>query len=98
MFKNYLVVAFRSLQRNRAYSLINILGLTLGITACLLIGVYIWQETHFDRFHKNADRIVRVTMEYGNAGVVNATAMTGTKVGPEFKRRFPSVESFSRTI
>ena len=98
MFKNYLVVALRSLKRNKAYSLINILGLTLGITACLLIGVYIWQETHFDRFHKNADRIMRVTMEYGNNGTINKVAVTGTKVGPEFARQFPAIESFTRTI
>jgi putative ABC transport system permease protein len=88
----------RILLRNKLYSTINILGLTLGITACLLIGLYIWQETHYDAFHEKKDRIMRVTMEYGDAGNVNKVAVTGTKVGPEFARKFANVESFSRTI
>lgn len=88
----------RILLRNKLYSTINILGLTLGITACMLIGLYIWQETHYDGFNLNKDRIMRVTMEYGNAGNVNKAAVTGTKVGPEFARKFPAIESFTRTI
>jgi putative ABC transport system permease protein len=98
MISNYILVALRSLKKNKLYSIINILGLTLGITACLLIGLYIWQETHYDAFHINKDRTMRVTMEYGNAGNVNKTAYTGTKVGPEFARNFPEIESFTRTI
>ena len=98
MLKNYLRVALRSLARNKAYAFVNIIGLTLGITACLLIGMYIWQETHFDKFHDKASRIVRVTMEYGDGSEKLEAAVTGTKVGPEFARRFPAVESFTRTI
>ena len=98
MISNYILVALRSLKKNKLYSIINILGLTLGITACLLIGLYIWQETHYDSFHLNKDRIMRVTMEIGAAGNVDKVAVTGTKVGPEFARKFPAVESFTRTI
>jgi len=98
MITNYILVAIRSLKKNKLYSIINILGLTLGITACLLIGLYIWQETHYDSFHLNKDRIMRVTMEIGAAGNVDKVAVTGTKVGPEFARKFPAVESFTRTI
>jgi putative ABC transport system permease protein len=93
MFKNYLLVVLRSLRRNKTYAFINIIGLTLGITACLLIGLYIWQETHYDKFHDNAERIVRVTMEYGEGSEKQEAAVTGTKVGPEFARKFPAVES-----
>jgi putative ABC transport system permease protein len=98
MISNYIIVAVRSLKRNKLYSTINILGLTLGITACLLIGLYIWQETHYDTFHEKSNRIMRVTMEYSDAGNVNRAAVTGTKVGPEFARKFAAVESFTRTI
>lgn len=98
MLKNYLLVALRSLRRNKTYAAINILGLTLGITACLLIGLYIWQETHYDKFHDNAERIVRVTMEYGQGSEKQEAAVTGTKVGPEFARKFPAVEAFTRTM
>ena len=98
MFRNYLKTAFRNLGKNKLYSGINIIGLTAGLAACLLIGVFISHELSYDKFNKNADRIVRVTMEYKNAETVNTTATTGTKVGPQFKRTFPAVEEFARTF
>lgn len=98
MFKNYLKTAFRNLGKNKLYSGINIIGLTAGLAACLLIGVFISHELSYDKFNKNADRIVRVTMEYKNAETINTTATTGTKVGPQFKRTFPSVEEYTRTF
>ncbi len=98
MIKNYLKTAFRNLSKNKLYSGINIIGLTAGLTACLLIGVFITHELSYDKFNVNKDRIVRVTMEYSNAGTVNTTATTGTKVGPQFKRIFPAVEEYARTF
>ena len=98
MFRNYLKTAFRNLGKNKLYSGINIIGLTAGLAACLLIGVFITHELSYDKFNSNAERIVRVTMEYGNAGTVNQTATTGTKVGPQFKRTFPAVEEYARTF
>ncbi|HYJ62203.1 MAG TPA: ABC transporter permease, partial [Parafilimonas sp.] len=98
MFRNYFKTAFRNLRKNRLYSAINIFGLTVGLTACLLIGVYINHELSYDKFNSNANRIVRATMEYSSAGTVNAVATTGTKVGPQFKRTFPAVEEYSRTF
>lgn len=98
MFRNYLKTAFRNLGKNKLYSGINIIGLTAGLAACLLIGVFITHELSYDKFNTNADRIVRVTMEYSKAGTVNQTATTGTKVGPQFKRTFPAVKEFARTF
>src|SRR5580765_6613885 len=98
MFKNYLKTAFRNLRKNKLYSAINIFGLTVGLAACLLIGVYIQHELSYDTFNVNAARIVRVTMEYSGAGTVNTTATTGTKVCPQFKRTFPAVQEYVRTF
>ena len=98
MFRNYLKTAFRNLGKNKLYSAINIIGLTAALTACLLIGVFITHELSYDKFNKNADRIVRVTMEYKSAETVNSVASTGTKVGPQFKRTFPAVEEYVRTF
>ena len=64
MFRNYLKTALRNLRKNKLYSIINIFGLTVGLAACLLIGVYINHELSYDKFNVNADRIVRATMEY----------------------------------
>lgn len=97
MFRNYFTTAFRHLAKNKLYAAINIFGLTAGLTACLLIGVYISQELSYDQFNVKKNRIVRVTMEYAKTGTVNQTATTGTKVGPQFKRIFPAVEEYVRT-
>lgn len=96
MFKNYLKIAFRNLYKNKLYSSVNILGLTIGITSCLLIGIYIAHETSYDRFHINASRIVRTTMDYKFGDAAVPTSLTGTKVGPEFKRTFPEIVTYVR--
>ncbi|MEP6583431.1 MAG: FtsX-like permease family protein [Ginsengibacter sp.] len=98
MFKNYFKTAIRNLRKNKLYAAINIFGLTVGLAACLLIGVYVSHELSYDVFNVNGCRIVRATMEYGKDGTVNTTATTGTKVGPQFKRIFPLVEEYVRTF
>lgn len=98
MFKNYFKTALRSLRKNKLYSVINIFGLSAGLTACLLIGIYISHELSYDKFNDNASRIVRATMEYKQAETVNTVASTGTKVGPQFKRTFPLIEEYARTF
>ena len=63
MFRNYVRIAVRSLNRHRLYSLINILGLAIGLAAFFLIGLFVRHEQSFDRFHEQADRIFRVVQE-----------------------------------
>lgn len=97
MLKTYFKIAWRSLRKNRLYAFVNLSGLAIGITCCILIGLYITHELSFDKFHTNADRIVRVVMEYSfNDGTVSKTALTGTKVGPQLKRTFPNIEAYTR--
>lgn len=98
MFKNYLKIALRNIKKNKLYSSINIIGLTIGMAGCLLIGIYVWNELTYDNFHKNGDRIARVTMDYSYSGATTKTVVTGSKVGPEFKRNFPQVVSYVRTM
>ena len=62
MFKNFLKTALRNLLRNKFYSTINIVGLAIGITACILIMLYVQSELSYDKFHENADRIYRVNL------------------------------------
>ena len=97
MIKNYFKIAFRRLQKNKLYTIVNITGLTVGIASCLLIGLFIINEVSYDRFNKNSDRIVRMTMQYGEGGK-QKVAVTGTKAGPQLKRAFPQVENFVRVI
>ena len=60
MFKNYFKTAFRNLARNKIYSFINIVGLSLGLACAMLIMLYVKDEASFDRFHKNVNNIYRI--------------------------------------
>src|SRR5512144_169628 len=73
MIKNYFKTAFRSLTRNRNYTIINIAGLAVGIAVCLTIFIIIQFQTSFDNFHSNKDRIYRVLTEYHHADAANIT-------------------------
>src|SRR5215212_9543179 len=63
MIKNYFKIAWRNIVRNKAYSIINVLGLTLGICACIVIYLITNYEFSFDKFHPDKERIYRVTGE-----------------------------------
>jgi putative ABC transport system permease protein len=91
-------LAWRNLKKNKLYAFINILGLTVGIASCLLIGIYIKHETSYDNFQVNGDRIVRATMEAQGSNGVEHMAVTGTKAGPQLKRVLPNIEAFVRTL
>jgi putative ABC transport system permease protein len=93
MFKNYLKIAWRSIRKNKVSSVINVTGLTIGLSCCLLIALYIKHELSYDRFQANGDRIARVIMEYKIGSDGKAGTFTSTKVFPEFKRQFPEVVS-----
>ncbi len=71
MFKNHFKTAFRSLKRNRNYTIINIAGLSVGIVVCLMIFIIIQFQTSFDNFHAKKDRIYRVLTEYRAAEAEN---------------------------
>jgi len=98
MLKSLFKTGWRSLQKNRLYSFINLFGLTVGITGSILIGLYITDELSYDKFNTNAGNIVRVTMEDGQGETQNKTAVTGTKVGPQLKRVFSFVDDYARLI
>jgi putative ABC transport system permease protein len=93
MIKSYFIIAWRNLVHNKAFSFINITGLAFGLTCCLLLALYLHHELSYDKFHTNADKIVRVIMNYkiGDAG--NKGNFTSTKVYPEFKRQFAEVKN-----
>ncbi len=96
MFKNYLKIAWRNLWRNKGFSALNIFGLAIGIATCLVILLFVQNELSFDRFNKNAERIVRVyfrgTMR---GGIINeSTVMPPT--AQTLKNDYPEVEEATR--
>lgn len=93
MLKNYLKTAFRSLWRNKRYAFLNIIGLTLGITVCLVIYVIIQYEQGFDMFHTKKDRIYRVlTVMPGESGETNYTQAVPFPVPTVLPGDFPEFE------
>ncbi|MDP4264634.1 MAG: ABC transporter permease [Bacteroidota bacterium] len=96
MLKHYLRIAARNLSKNKKFSAINIFGLAIGLTCCLLIALYIQHELSYDHFQKKGNRIARVIMEYSMGGRAIRGNFTSTKVAPAFKKNFPEVESAVR--
>src|ERR1700712_2647435 len=92
MFRNYFKIALRSLSRHKAFSIINILGLAVGMTACFLIFLYVRFEMSFNNFHSKADRIYRVVSEVRTPTETIHTGLTTTPVAIHLKRDFPEVE------
>jgi putative ABC transport system permease protein len=75
MLKNYLLIAWRNLRKQKFYAFLNIAGLTLGFTCCLLIGLYIMDATSYDSFHEKADRIMLLQQWEGRSGSGNGFAL-----------------------
>jgi putative ABC transport system permease protein len=97
MFKNYFIIAVRNLIRQKAYFLINLLGLTIGLTACLLISFYVIDELSYDKFHEKGDRIYRVGYQYkAPSGEIFKIATTEYKLKEAFETYFNQIESFVR--
>ncbi|MFN7116367.1 MAG: ABC transporter permease [Saprospiraceae bacterium] len=96
MISNYLKVALRNLWKNKAYSFINIFGLALGLTCCLLMLMYVVDELSYDRFHTNADRIYRANGDIKFGGNHFVLAVASDPLGFTLKKDYPQVENAVR--
>lgn len=96
MIKNYLKIAWRNLKKHSTFSVINILGLSIGIAACLIIFLYVHFESTYDQYNANAERIARITstVKAPEADVVLATAPGA--LADALKQGFPEVETAVR--
>ena len=94
MFKNYFKTAFRSLHRNRNYTIINIAGLAVGIAVCMMIFIIIQFQTSFDNFHSKKDRIYRVLTEshHADAGNISYAKNVPFPMPAGLKAEFPQLE------
>ncbi|MGA0559781.1 ABC transporter permease [Larkinella sp. VNQ87] len=99
MLTNYFKIAFRNLVRHRVFSAINIVGLAIGIAACLLILQYVDFELSYDRFHTKADRIYRVKQDRYDKGKLSTQWAGGAQAaGNSFKAAFPEVEDYVKVL
>jgi len=97
MIRNYIKTAFRNLWRNKAFSVINIVGLSVGLASCMLIFLYTMDEVSYDRFNVNAQNIYHLVVDSkGKDGQVHKMSSTGDMPGPSFKRQIPEIQDFIR--
>jgi len=96
MFKNYFKTAWRNLLKNKFYTLINILGLTAGLTVGILILLWVQDETSFDSFHKRSSSIYRLENRVGTGASIQIWQSTAAPIGVMAKKELPEVKDVVR--
>jgi len=98
MLKNLIKTAVRHILKHFGYSILNILGLTLGITSTLFLVIYVADEISYDRYHEKADRIYRVSSKITEPDDQFTWIVAQIPFGPQVVQDYPEVESFVRFI
>ncbi|HEX2606992.1 MAG TPA: ABC transporter permease [Flavisolibacter sp.] len=100
MLRNYFKIAFRNLMKYKFISFINLFGLTVGLTCCLLIVAYILHEISYDRFQPQADRTYRISRSFHNEQGVQSLHLgaIAPPFGPALKNEFPEIQKMTRLL
>ena len=96
MIRNYIKIAWRNLLKNKMQTLINITGLSIGMAACLLILMYVFDELSFDKFWANGDRIYRMSLERRYPGRATGYAIIPPSYAQSVRKELPEVEESTR--
>jgi putative ABC transport system permease protein len=96
MIKNYVLIAWRNLLKNKVISSINIIGLLIGLLASLLIFMYVSYERSYDKCYPDADRIYRLINIRNYSSHIDESAGCVVQLGPALKETFPEVEQYAR--
>jgi putative ABC transport system permease protein len=96
MIKNNFKLAFRNLWKNKAFSFINVMGLSVGMSACFLIALYVHFELSYDAFNKKAHRIYRLATDLKTSSETLHYSISSWAFAPNIKNEFPEVEAFTR--
>ncbi|QJX47032.1 FtsX-like permease family protein [Hymenobacter taeanensis] len=98
MLKNYFLVAYRNLIRHKGFSFLNIAGLALGLTACLLIGLFVHDELQFDKFVPHGEQIYRVYTQHTKSEASEIHSSVSPMFATTLKQEFPEVEQTTRIL
>ncbi|MBD2751566.1 ABC transporter permease [Spirosoma validum] len=98
MLRNYIKIAWRNLWKNKTFSFINILGLALGMACSLLIMIWVQDELHMDRYHKNDSRLYRVMENQHYVGVINTYASTPGILAENIVKDIPEIQMASQAL
>jgi len=96
MLKNYFITAYRSIVKNKFYSILNIFGPAIGITCAILILLYVQEELTFDKHYKNYDRIYRLESDFNISGKATLAALVPIPMAPTLKDEFPEIKETTR--
>jgi putative ABC transport system permease protein len=96
MLKNYIKTAWRNLLKNKSFSVINILGLSIGLACFILIALFVINELSYDRYNKKADRIFRINSDILFGGTSFSIGQSPDPIGAALKNDYPQVEQFTR--
>src|SRR5215218_10129538 len=97
MIKNYFKVAFRNLVRSKGYSAINIGGLAVGMSVAMLIGLWVWDEISFDKYHKNYNQIAQAWQFVSFGPEKSSYNSVPVPLATELRTKYPEVKSASVT-
>ncbi|MER2999357.1 ABC transporter permease [Pontibacter populi] len=98
MYRNYFITAYRNLFRHKGFTFINIAGLALGLTACLLIGLFVYDEMQYDKFLPEGDKIYRVYNDMSAKEAGSAISSVPPMFGTTLQESFPEVEKVVRIL
>src|SRR5258708_4844095 len=98
MLTNFFKIAFRNITRHKGFSFINITGLTLGLTACILIGLFVWDEYRYDKFVPGGEQVFRIFSEHSSARGTENVSVTPPMFAPVLQQHFPEVEKTARVL
>ncbi|WP_282040803.1 ABC transporter permease [Winogradskyella flava] len=96
MIKNYIKIAWRNLLKKKAFTVINIIGLSLGVGCFIMISMFVIDEISYDRYHEKADRIYRINSDIIFGGTEMSMAVSADPMGEALKSDYPEVENFVR--
>jgi putative ABC transport system permease protein len=98
MIKNFFLVAYRNLVKNKATTILNISGLAIGVTVCLVIGIWLQRELSFDQFHPNKKQIFRIANTFKSESESFSQAGSGPAFGANLTSELPAVKATSRVF
>jgi len=98
MIRNFFLVAYRNLVKNKAMSFLNVSGLAIGILVCLVIGVWLQRELSFDNFHPNRDKIFRIANTFKSETELFSQAGSGAAYGAHLTTEIPAVKATCRVF
>ncbi|RUT73566.1 ABC transporter permease [Ancylomarina longa] len=98
MYRNFFINILRTFGRNKFYTALNIIGLTIGLVCTILILLFIQDELSYDKYNVNYERIIRLGSDFTLNGKRDRVATSALPFGPTFKEEFPEVEEFVRFL